>query len=448
MLKSIYYRPEALLVGTFVGLIATGSGLLALPVAQAGEPVGYLDALFTATSAVCVTGLITVDTPTAYSRFGHSVILILMQLGGLGIMTFGAIAAQLFRRRMSFTSQAAWQSTMFESQMRGDFRRMLRHILLMTVIFELFGMSLIWLGMQRGGAGAGDWFDAGFLSVSAFCNAGFSVYSDSVMGLTGSPLCMLTIMGLIILGGLGYPVLLECLRRGWRRVRGQPPEHVRWSLQTRLVLLVSASLLLFGFVALLLTGFGRPAESWPAYFLHAAFQSVTARTAGFHTVEVALLPVPAILLLVLLMFVGGSPGSCAGGIKTTTAVVWGSRIFARVRGQDAVVLAGRTIPHDVVRRAALVAALAVLWNGFGILLLAITEAGANPRFEHIIFEQVSAFATVGLSAGLTPDLSAAGKLWIIASMFAGRVGPLTVALAVLSQHRAPYTYPAERVMIG
>ncbi|MBN2447419.1 MAG: ATPase, partial [Phycisphaerae bacterium] len=184
--------------------------------------------------------------------------------------------------------------------------------------------------------------------------------------------------------------------------------------------------------------------------LHALFQSVTARTAGFNSTPIDVLSMPAVLVLVPLMFVGGSPGSCAGGVKTTSLAVWGARVFARLVGREHVNIGERHIPHDIVRRAALIIVVAALWNAVGVLLLASTETVGDSlvRFEHIIFEQVSAFATVGLSAGLTPSLSVTGKLWIIASMFVGRLGPLTIAFAVMHRPPTPVTYPTERLMVG
>jgi trk system potassium uptake protein TrkH len=448
LLSGALRRPEALLVGTFLVLIVLGTVLLALPVAAAdGRPVGLLDALFTATSAVCVTGLITVDTATGFSRYGQTVILVLIQLGGLGMMTFGALAAQVLGQRLSFASQAAWRSSFFDAERRGDFRRALRQILLLTAIMELVGFTLLYTGLQRHEAPTGDWYDALFLSVSSFCNAGFSVYSESIVPLRDSHLILGTVAALIVAGGLGYTVWLEILDRGWRALRRRAQPSVRWSLHTRVVIQTSAVLIFGGAAALFFCSFQETRGTLTPRLVHALFQSVTARTAGFNTVDMSLVSVPALLVLVFLMFVGGSPGSCAGGIKTTTMAIWLSRLRSRLTGRDEVTIRHRAIPHDLVRRAALVIAVAAVWNAAGIMLLAVTE-GPGVRFEHIIFEQVSAFATVGLSAGLTPELSVPGKLWIIASMFVGRVGPLTIALAVLARPRTLYRYPAERVMVG
>lgn len=449
MIRPALRRPEALLAGTFATLIVAGTILLRLPVAHRGEPVGLLDAFFTATSAVCVTGLITVDTATAYSRWGQTVILVLIQLGGLGIMSFGALAAQLLHLRFSFTSQVAWRSAFFEAQAQGDLRRVLRWVLLMTVLLEVLGTALLYAGLHAGSSATGDLFDAAFLSVSAFCNAGFSVYSDSAEGLGGSPLIVVTLLVLIVAGGLGYTVLFEAFGRLRCRLGRRRPDSVHWSLQSRIVLRTTLLLIAGGAVVLFMFGFDDPDTSLGGRAVDALFHSVTARTAGFSTVDVGRLPLPALLVLIALMFIGGSPGSCAGGVKTTTAAVWLARVRARLKGLGNVSLLGRRLPQDVVRRAALVLSLAVLWNLVGIMLLTVVEGTrTGVRFEHLIFEQVSAFATVGLSAGVTSSLAPLSKLWIVATMFVGRLGPLTIALAILARPRTMYDYPTERVMVG
>jgi len=454
VLKSVFYRPEAILAGTFGGLIAAGTLALRLPVSHQGETVGVVDALFTATSAVCVTGLITVDTATAYSRFGQAVIVLLIQLGGLGIMTFAALAAQVFRVRLSFSSHAAWQGALFENQARLDLRRALRGIFVMTAIMEAVGTVLLYTGM-RGAAAHGGWFEAVFHSVSAFCNAGFSVYTDNVVALRDAPLVLWTLMGLIVGGGLGYTVLLEIFDRVRRRLHASREGPVLWSLHSRVVLKASAGLVFGGAVLLLATGLTPDEETLGTRITHAMFQSVTARTAGFNSVNVGLLPVPSLLILIGLMYIGGSPGSCAGGIKTSTAAVWLARVRARLAGRVDVTLGGRRIPQDVVRRAALVISVATIWNLVGVFILSIGEAPhSGARLEQLIFEQISAFGTVGLSTNIASPVSLSslfgvvGKLWIALTMYVGRVGPLTLAMAVIPPPRALYEYPTERVMIG
>jgi trk system potassium uptake protein TrkH len=450
VLRGLLYRPEGLLVATFAALVLAGTLALRLSVCQTTGQIGLLDALFTATSAVCVTGLITHDTATEFSRVGQTVILILIQLGGLGVMTYAALAFQLLRRRVSFQSHAAVHDLLFQGEFRGRLRVALRRIVLITFSLEVIGVLLLHTGLTAGADRQGGLFEAVFMAVSAFCNAGFSVYSDSAISLRHSGLIMCTLMVLIVAGGLGYTVLFEILERGWRRLRHRRASPVVWSLNSRVAILASAALIALGTLGLLLTGLTSAERTTGDMLLDALFQSVTARTAGFNTVNIGALSVPALIVLTPLMFIGGSPGSCAGGIKTTSLCVWLARVRGRLVGREDITLAQRRIPQDVVRRAALILALAAIWNLVGITMLALTESvGDEVRLEQIIFEQVSAFGTVGLSTGITPGLSALGKLWIIASMFAGRLGPLTIALAVFRKQAAPrFAYPEERVMIG
>ncbi|RMF75399.1 MAG: ATPase [Planctomycetota bacterium] len=373
----------------------------------------------------------------------------LIQLGGLGVMTFGALALQVIGQRLSMTSHEALEGAFSQGLTRGGMRRAIPRIVLLTLTCEVIGALLLYTGTRSQPQPAG-WFAALFLSVSAFCNAGFSVYSDSVISLRHAPIFMTTLMLLIIVGGLGHLVVFELLKRAAAAVRGRRPETVRWSLHARIVLTTSAVLLVGGAALLAATGAGASEGGWRGRAAAALFQSVSARTAGFNSVDIGALPLPSLMILIPLMFIGGSPGSCAGGVKTTSLTVWLARVFARLRDEDDVTIFERRIPHEVVRRAALVIAVSVLWNAIGIFLLACTERIETiNQFEGIIFEQVSAFGTVGLSTGVTPHLSPIGRLWIIASMFVGRVGPLTIALMVLKPRAGRrYRYPPERVMIG
>jgi trk system potassium uptake protein TrkH len=386
---------------------------------------------------------------------GQTLILILVQLGGLGIMAFAALGGQVFRWRLSFSSHLAWQSAFFDSEARLNLQRSLRMILVSTLLFEALGAYVIWWGLHTGGHRAGV-FEAVFNAISAFCNAGFSMESANAVAYRDTPVVLWTLMVLITLGGLGHTVLIETGRRAWRRLRRRRQAPLTWSLQARMVLVVSAVLTFGG--ALLMAAFGLTAteETVGARVLHALFQSVSARSGGYSSLDVGALPLPTLLILISLMFIGGSPGSCAGGIKTTSAAVWGARIRARLTGRDEVTLFRRRLPHEIVRRAALVISVATLWNVLGVLLLTLSEAAHLPRLrlEQLIFEQISAFATCGLSANpgasdsLSAEFTSFGKLWIIATMFVGRVGPLTLALAVLAPPRQHYAYPNERVMIG
>lgn len=450
LIERLLKRPEGLLVATFSALILAGTLLLRLGICRTSDGIGWLDSLFTATSAVCVTGLITHDTATEFTRAGQTVILILIQLGGLGFMTFAALAFQLLNKHMSFQSQAALQDMFFQSELRGSLKKAVIRIVLITLIIESLGAILLYAALQYAEVPRGGAFHAVFHAVSGFCNAGFSVYSNSVIDFRDSPLFMGTLALLIISGGLGYTVILELVRHAWGRIcRGAAPPPT-WSLNSRVALRTSFILILVGTAVLLITGLTPRERTFAEQVSNSLFQSITARTAGFNSINLGELSVPAIMVLIPLMFIGGSPGGCAGGIKTTTLSVWLARLRARILRRDDVTLFDRKLPHEVVRRAALILAVAVLWNAFGIYLLTVTEhVGDVFQLEDLIFEQVSAFGTVGLSTGVTPHLSGVGKLWIIMSMFIGRLGPLTVALVVVRPQAQPlFTFPSERVMIG
>ncbi|QOJ14901.1 MAG: ATPase [Planctomycetia bacterium] len=450
MRRPRFVRPESLLFLTFGGLIAVGALLLLLPVSQRDTPITPLDALFTSTSAVCVTGLVVVDTATAYSRFGQTVIMILIQLGGLGLMTFAAIAAHVARRPVSFSSATALHDAFFQADARNELGRSLMAIVGLTLLIEATGAAFLYWGLHHDDTPPPDVFAACFLSVSAFCNAGFSVYSDNAISLRHSYVIVFTVIALVTIGGLGYSVLLECLARAGRFVRRETrTAPLLWSLHTRVVLIVSGWLLAGGTLALLACNpLNRHAGSNMTW-IDALFHSTASRTAGFNMITVETLPVASLLVLIALMFIGGSPGSCAGGIKTTSLAVWASGITARLRGMDSFNLMGRRIPPEVVRKAGVAVALAALWNVAGIMILTVTEDLENGmRLERLIFEQVSAFGTVGLSADVTHRLSTAGRIWIIASMFVGRVGTLTIAFMVVRWRVASYRYPEERIMIG
>jgi len=441
--------PETTLVAGFAGVILVGTLLLWSPLAHEPGRVGLVDALFTATSAVCVTGLASVDTEKDYNFFGKVVIMLLIQTGGLGVMAFAAAAFQLAGLRMSLKSQALVTDSFFQRDFAAEFSRTFRVILTITFLIEGVGALLLYLflypRMEPGPAA----FSAIFHSISAFCNAGFSVRSDNLVGLRDSVGILFVIMSLIVLGGLGYMVLYEIWKYLSGGLRGREtfrPRH--FSLHARLVLSISAILIVGGAVLLLLFGLTYNEESWRDKILGALFQSVTARTAGFSTIDLGLLPSASLFTLIVLMFVGGSPGSCAGGIKTSTLAVWLARLESSVRGKREVRLLDRSVSREQVNRADLVVGLALFWNIIGVFFLLTSEAHLPVEALELIFEQISAFGTVGLSTGVTPQLSDAGKLWLSATMFVGRLGTLTIALWMFPQRKLNVSYPKGTVMIG
>ncbi len=442
-------RPEGLLCTSFAVLILAGTAVLSMPQCQARGDVTVLDALFTSTSAVCVTGLIVVDTANDYSRTGQIVILILVQLGGLGIMTLTALLLALVGARMSMRSAAALQSVFFQAAAARQLKRTLLVILLLTVGMESAGYVLL-VSAFRGRPDIPDpHFTALFHAVSAFCNAGFSNRSTSLEAFRSNYGVLAVIAGLVIAGGLGYAVWIELFGRLASRLRGRRPNPLNLSLHAMMALRVSLLLVAVGAAAILVLGSTpRNNDAWSARIASALFHSISARTAGFNTESIGALPVPSLLVLVGLMFIGGSSGSCAGGVKTTTVAVWLATLRALARGRDDATLGARRLPEDLSRRAVLLVGLALAFVMVGALVLAIIETPRGARFDQILFEQVSAFGTVGLSTGITPGLAPASKAWIILSMFVGRLGPLTMTLVVLPHRRAAARFPSEQVMIG
>lgn len=438
------------MIGGFAAVIGLGTLLLLLPWSQTRGEVGVVDALFTATSAVCVTGLVVVDTGTAYTRFGQTVILTLIQVGGLGIMTFAALGFLILGRRLSLASQAALHDAFFQRDLGIEFKKRFWQILVITVSTEAVGILLIFLALSwRQTPIPEAFYSAMFHSISAFCNAGFSIYKDNLMGLRDSPVIMTTVMSLIVLGGLGHLVLVELWEAGMGL--GAKPRHRlrRFSTHSRVVLRITFALILSGWLGLLIFGLTPGENTWGLKLTTALFQSITARTAGFNTVDIGLLPLASLLLLTLLMFIGGSPGSCAGGIKTTTLAISLAEFRAKIKGEDQVVLLDRRVPKPILDRALVLVRLSVLWNLLGVLLLLATETGRPGVGLHdVLFEQISAFGTVGLSTGLTEKLTVVGRLWITATMFVGRLGPLTVAMGLFPASHFHVKYPESRIMIG
>jgi trk system potassium uptake protein TrkH len=450
-LKEFFRLPEAILVGSFAGVILMGALLLRLPWSQR-TPVGFLDALFTSTSAVCVTGLIVVDTATAFTPFGQTVIMLLIQAGGLGIMTFAAIAFQFLGKRLSLKSQAVLHGSFFQQDVGVNFRRIFQQILWLTAITELVGATLLFLALwPRSPHLAADLFSSVFHAISAFCNAGFSIYTDNCMQKGLSLLFTGTIMGLIVLGGLGHMVVHEVWQKVWGSLpgRAKAADTRRLSAHSRVVLWATAFLILGGACGLLILGLTAAETTWGAKIEAALFQSITARTAGFNTVDIGRLPQASLLLLIILMFIGGSPASCAGGIKTTAFAISLAELRARMRGETEVNLLNRRIPKETLSRVSILIRLAVLWNIVGFFLLLVTEAKQPGMGMHnIIFEQISAFGTVGLSTGITDKLSVIGRIWIIATMFVGRLGPLTLAIWFFPAKQINVLCPEGRIMIG
>ncbi|MFP4308953.1 MAG: TrkH family potassium uptake protein [Desulfococcaceae bacterium] len=435
----------------FAVLILIGTGLLMLPAASTGASLHAVDALFTATSAACVTGLVVLDTGSDFTVLGQAVILLLIQTGGLGIMTISILFLMVAGGRPGLMERALIHQS-FSYQTRLSPVEILRNVVLLTLGFETAGALLLWPVFLGDFPPGEAFYQAGFHAVSAFCNAGFSLFSDSLSGYRGHPLMNLVVCGLIVSGGLGFLVLLE----GGRALRRKRRRWERLSLHAKMAL-ATTGLLLAGSVLLVLAlewNHTLAGLSWPDKLMAAVFQAATPRTAGFNTVDIGRLANETLFLFVLLMFVGGSPGSCAGGIKTTTLACLGFLGLSRLRGHQRPRLFRRTLPEGAVWRSLQVGLTSGLVVAAGLMLLLITERGDLPvaesraQFPELLFEVVSAFGTVGLSTGATPHLSVSGKLVITALMFIGRLGPLVLGMAI-SRHAAPRAaYAEENVMIG
>jgi trk system potassium uptake protein TrkH len=451
-------HPARLMAGSFGIATMVGALLLALPVCLTDvSKVSFLDSFFMSTSALCVTGLATVNVAETYTLTGQIVLCLLMQIGGLGIMALTAAVTMLAGRRLGVKSSAVL-AEMVDAGSLEDLKRTLRAIVAYTLLFEAIGAGLLYLQFrnlpemtepisapgQLVGAGSALWA-AVFHSVSAFCNGSLSNFRGGLVPFAGSPGVCQTLSALIILGGLGFPVIHELTLRTLTKLRGHRPH--RMSLNTRVALVTSAALFAAMSLAYLALENGASFRelSLGDRVNAATFQSACARTSGFNVVDVAAMRPATLLLTCFAMFVGADPGSTAGGIKTTTLAVLFASYRGELRGQRPR-LFDRTVPEAVVRRAVGVAFLSTLLIGAVVFLLSIVEPFDTLA---LLFEATSAFSTTGLSMGITPSLSITGKLLIALTMLFGRVGPLTVALALSTRGRAAaIELPEERVMIG
>ncbi|HKH07370.1 MAG TPA: TrkH family potassium uptake protein [Agromyces sp.] len=434
---------QAVVVG-FGLVILVGTLLLLLPIStKSGESPSIVDALFTATSAVCVTGLTVVDTPVFWSPFGQVVILLLIQLGGLGIMIFASLVGLVLARKLSVRSRL---NTAAEAKAVGldDIRGLVRGIVLISATIEaatfvlLFTRFLFGYGYPIGDAA----WHAVFHAVSSFNNAGFALYTDNLMGFVGDPFICLPIAAAIILGGLGFPVILQ-LRKEFTR-----PLH--WSMNTKLVLWGTAVLLVAGTVYLTAIEWDNPDTLGRldpgARVLAGFFQSVQTRTAGFNSIDIAAMHDASWLGMDVLMFIGAGPASTAGGIKVTTFAVLFFIMMTELRGEGSVNIFGKRLSRAVHRQAITVVLLAV---AAVVISTAVLLLLTGLDLDRVLFEAVSAFATVGLSTGITAGLPDAAKLVLVLLMFAGRLGPLTLGTAIaLRDRRILYEFPKERPAIG
>lgn len=445
--KPIQIKPAQALVLGFAALIFLGGLLLTLPAAtRSGQSTGFLDALFTATSAVCVTGLVIFDTGTYWSPLGQMIIMILIQIGGLGFMTFGILFAILLGKKIGLKSRLLLQQSFNEFTLQGVVRLAIR-VLLITLGIELSAAVLLSLRMvPRLGFFRGVWFSL-FHAVSAFNNAGFDIFGSvsgpysSLTSFYGDPLVLLVIAFLFILGGLGFTVMIDLVRKH---------RFGKLTLHSKLVVTTTLGLILTGTLAILVLESGNPdtlGEMGTAdAVLNAFFQAVTPRTAGFNSLDIAALLPGTQLLIMLLMFIGASPGSTGGGIKTTTFASLFAGAKALVKGSHGAVMYNRKIPEEQISRSMLIMILASSLVITSTFFLMLSDQG---DFLTTMFEVISAFGTVGLSMGMTPELTVPGRLIIMMTMFMGRLGPVTVAFALSRSQRTNIIgFPEEKIILG
>ncbi len=435
-------RPEILIVWTFLAIIAVGTVLLTFPIsAGEGKSIAPIDALFIATSSVCVTGLATLDVAKEFSTFGHVVIMMLAQIGGLNIMVLSAFTAVLLGRGLSLRNEKVL-GEMLDLQPERSVYPLVRFIVGSTLLIEGVGaliMTLVYLAHGEP-LGSAMW-KATFLAVSAFCNCGFALHSDNLVSFQRDPVMLLTVSALITIGGIGFAVLAAV----WTRMM----HHRKTTFATHVQLVLWASAILTGAGTLLTAVIEWNASLEGLPILHkwtnAILQSVTTRTAGFNSVEMSHLRPATLMIMMVWMFIGASPGGTGGGIKTTTASVLLSILPAIARGRQHVVIFGRALPLEIVYRSAAITVVSGSIVFLATIILLVTQ---HLPLDATLFEVVSALGTVGLSLGATPLLDTFGKALVAFVMYLGRIGPLTLALLLARQEASRVAYPEARVMVG
>jgi trk system potassium uptake protein len=442
--RGLRFTPVQVLTAGFAIVIFTGSILLSLPIASVdGNATPFIDSFFTATSAVCVTGLVTLDTGTHWSYFGKTVILILIELGGLGFMSFATLIALLLGKRITLKERLVMQEAMNSFNLQGIVK-MAKYMLGFTFSVQLLGALLLSTQfIPIYGLGKGIYFSI-FHSVSAFCNAGFDLIGDfrSLTPFAENPVIILTLAALIVIGGLGFAVWSEIYTfKGLKKL----------SLHSKVVITITVGLLLVGWVLMLLFEINNPATLGPmslkGKFINSLFASVTPRTAGFNSISTSDMTMPGRFLTMILMFIGGSPGSTAGGIKTTTFGILLLTVISVIKGKEDTEVFQKRIAREQVYRSFVIAVLALSLVMVVSMLLSISEVGSS--FEYVLYEATSAFGTVGLSLGLTTKLSLFGKLIISFTMYSGRLGPLTIALALAKVKSSnKIKYPEDKILVG
>lgn len=426
----------------FIAVIVIGGIILSLPISsRSGEPTNFLDSIFTSTSAVCVTGLITLNTSTHWNTFGQTVIMTLIEIGGLGFMSFAVLISLILRKKITLRERLIMQEAMNTFSIQG-LVRMVKYVLIFTVSVQFFGALLLSTqfvpeyGISRGV------FYSIFHSISAFCNAGFDLFGTSLVTYSSNSVVILVISALIIIGGLGFTVLLELYDfKGIKKL----------SVHAKLVIITTLILIFGGTILMLIFEFNNTQSignmSLSDKLLNSFFASVTPRTAGFNSVQTTGMTLASKILTVILMLIGGSPGSTAGGLKTVTCGILVLTVISVIKGREDTEVFGRRFTKEIIYKA-----FTIVFIGLSLvigvtMILSYTEVGAS--FIDLLYESASALGTVGLTLDLTPNLTSIGKVLIMIMMYLGRVGPLTVMLAVTrNRKKSGYKYPEGKILIG
>lgn len=438
---SIRWNPARVLILGFGGLILLGAMLLNLSIASKnGESIGFINALFTAASSVCVTGLVVVNTAYHWTLFGQVVIILLIQAGGLGFMTLATLLAMLLGKRITLKERLVIKEQLNQETLTG-LVGLTKYVVLVTFAIEGIGALLFstrFIPMY--GLKTGIWYSV-FHAISAFCNAGFDLLGDSIAPFVGDYVINLTICGLIIVGGLGFSVYLDINKHR---------KFSKLSLHSKLVITITIFLLVAGTIIFFLLERNNSGTlgnlTINEKILASIFQATVPRTAGFYSVDMASLYDGSIYLMIVLMFIGGSPGSTAGGIKTTTFGTLALTTLSVIKGEKDIVVFERRLNYDVIIKSIAIIMIGLIFVTTVTFILTITE---DAEFLDLLFETTSAFATVGLTTGVTPDLSDIGKIILSFTMYAGRVGPLTMAYGFAKHHKpVNYKYPEGNIIVG
>lgn len=436
--------PYIIILVSFILMILTGGFILSLPAAlEEGQKTTLLEGMFTATSAVCVTGLTVNDVSSVYNLFGKTVIIVLIQLGGIGLITFSAIVVTIISKKIGyFTKKLVQEDINANSTFR--IQSFIKRVLLTVFAIELTGAAVLFFEFIKVFSFWKAVYYSIFHSVSAFCNAGFSLFSDNLSGFRGSVIINTVIPLLIFLGGIGFAAILNVYRYFRKKDR-------RLTMTTKVSIKMSAFLTLFGMIVILILEYSNSGTIGGLPFIQkigaSLFQSITARTAGFNTVSMSELREPTVFLFIVLMFIGASSGSTGGGVKTTTIGLIFLGIVTTVRNKKHLEYDRRRIPWEMYNKANVIVAASITYIAVILFLLILIE---DVRVIELWFELVSAFGTAGLTRDLTPRLTAISKILIMITMFIGRVGPMTVILALSRKEKdsGNYAYPKEDILIG